>query len=60
MNKKDESLAELLAAVANQYRDQINDAELKPNMTRMEIIRKLELINQSIKNLIKHEQLHLF
>ena len=52
----DRSIADLLATVAGQYRKQIADDTLPKNKTRLEIIRRLELISQSIKGLMKHEQ----
>ena len=52
----DHSIADLLATVAGQYRKQIADRTLSRNKTRLETIRRLELIVQSIKGLMKHEQ----
>ena len=52
----DRSIADLLATVAGQYRKQITDETLPANQTRLETIRRLELIVQSIKGLMKHEQ----
>jgi hypothetical protein len=52
----DHSIADLLSAVARQYRKQIDDHTLPRNKTRLEIIRRLELITQSIKGLMRYEQ----
>lgn len=52
----DRSIADLLSTVAGQYRKQIADDTLSKNNTRLDIIRRLELISQSIKGLMKHEQ----
>lgn len=52
----DHAIADLLSAVAGQYRNQISDETLPKNRTRLEIIRRLELIAQSIKGLMKYEQ----
>ena len=52
----DRSIADLLAAVAMQYRKQIADDTLPKNKTRLETLRRLELISQSIKGLMKYEQ----
>ncbi len=52
----DRSIADLLAALASQYRRQIIDPDQPPTRTRLETIRKLELIIQSIKGLMRGEQ----
>ena len=52
----DHAIADLLSTVARQYRKQITDSTLSKNKTRLEIIRRLELIAQSIKGLMKHHQ----
>ena len=52
----DQSIADLLAVIARQYRKQILDAQIPKNKTRLEIIRRLELIAQSIRGLMKPEQ----
>jgi hypothetical protein len=52
----DRSIADLMTAVAGQYRRRIDDPTLPKNTTRLETIRRLELIVQSIKGLMKHEQ----
>ena len=52
----DHSIADLLSAVAGQYRRQIADRTVSRNKTRLEITRRLELITQSIKDLMKHHQ----
>ena len=52
----DHAIADLLAALARQYRNQIADDTLPKNKARLDIIRRLELISQSIKGLMKYEQ----
>jgi hypothetical protein len=52
----DRSIADLMTAVAGQYRRRIADPTLPRNTTRLETIRRLELIVQSIRGLMKHEQ----
>jgi hypothetical protein len=52
----DRSIADLLTTVAMHYRKQITDDTLPKNKTRLEILRRLELISQSIKGLMKYEQ----
>ena len=52
----DRAIADLLAALAGQYRRQIMDPEEPPGRTRLETIRKLELVIQSIKSLMRSEQ----
>ena len=52
----DHFIADLLSTIANQYRKQITDDTLAKNRTRLETIRRLELITQSIKDLMKHHQ----
>ena len=52
----DHAIADLLSTLARQYRNQIADQTLPKNKTRLEIIRRLELIAQSIKGLMKYEQ----
>ena len=54
--QEDHAIADLLSTLARQYRKQIADQTLPKNQTRLEIIRKLELIAQSIKGLMKHHQ----
>ncbi len=52
----DQSIADLLSTVAGQYHRQINDESLAISQVRLETIRRLELIVQSIKGLMKYEQ----
>jgi hypothetical protein len=52
----DQVIADLLATVARQYHQQIVDDTRPKNKTRLEIIRRLELITHSIKGLMKPEQ----
>ncbi len=54
--KDDHAIADLLSTVAGNNRDHISDETLPKNKTRLEIIRRLELIAQSIKGLMKYEQ----
>ena len=52
----DSAIAELLTTVALHYRKQIADDTLPRNKTRLEIIRRLELISQSIRGLMRYDQ----
>jgi hypothetical protein len=52
----DQAIANLLSMVAVQYQKQAGNALVPINQTRFEIIRKLELITQSIKGLMKYGQ----
>ena len=52
----DDAIADLLSTLARQYRKQIADQTLPKNKTRLEIIRRLDLIAQSIKGLMKYKQ----
>ena len=52
----DQSIANLMSMVARHYQMQITDPGIPKNKTRLDVIRKLELISQSIKGLMKHEQ----
>ena len=54
--QEDHAIADLLSTLAGQYRRQIADSTLSKNKTRLEIVRRLELIAQSIKGLMKYEQ----
>lgn len=54
--ENDQSIAELLAMIARHYQKQIEDADIPTNKIRLEVIRKLELVSQSIKGLMRHEQ----
>ncbi|WP_372683261.1 hypothetical protein [Desulfosarcina sp.] len=49
-------MADLLSTLARQYHKQISDQTLPKNKTRLEILRRLELIAQSIKGLMTHPQ----
>ena len=55
----DHAIADLLVIVARQYRNQIADDTLPKNKARLDIIRRLELVSQSIKGLMKHEQVDI-
>ncbi len=59
-NRNDVDIADLIAAVARQYRKRVREPELRPNDVRLEIVRKLDLIRQSIKGLMKFKQKELF
>jgi hypothetical protein len=52
----DRAIADLLSTIARQYQKQIADSTISKNKTRLEIIRRLELIAQSIKGLMKDQQ----
>ena len=54
--ENDEVIAGLIGALAEQYRKQVHDREIPPNDVRLEIIRKLLLIADSIKGLMKSRQ----
>lgn len=53
---EDLAIASLLNAVADQYRKGIQDEETPANQTRLETLRKLALISQSIRGLMKYSQ----
>jgi hypothetical protein len=57
MNEKhlenDEEIANLIGALAEQYRKQLGDQQVPTNDVRMEIVRKLMLISDSVKGLMK-------
>lgn len=55
----DEAIANLIGALAEQYRKQVNDREFPENDVRLEIVRKLILIADSIKGLMKSRQLKM-
>lgn len=55
----DEEIANLIGALAEQYRKQVGDQELPANDVRLEIIRKLILIADSIKGLMKSKSRQL-
>ena len=52
----DQAIADLLIAVARQYQKRIADDTSSKNNTRLETVRRLELIVQSIKGLMKPQQ----
>jgi hypothetical protein len=53
---EDRAIAELISAVAEQYHSSIEEGSQPIKQIRLEIIRKLELIRQSIKGLMKDNQ----
>jgi hypothetical protein len=57
--ENDEAIANLIGALAEQYRKQVNDQEFPANDVRLEIVRKLILIADSIKGLMKSRQLKI-
>ncbi len=57
--ENEEALAGLIEAVAVQYRKQIADPELTKNEVRIEILRKLKLISDAIKGLMRATQIPL-
>lgn len=57
--ENDEEIANLIAALAEQYRKQVGDKEIPANDVRLEIVRKLALIADSIKGLMKSRQLKM-
>jgi len=54
--EEDLAIANLLASVAARYRKQAQEPDGSINRTRLETIRKLELITQSIKGLMRYDQ----
>jgi len=54
--ENDEALANLIGTLAEQYRKQAQDQEMPKNDIRLEVIRKLILIADSIKGLMKPRQ----
>lgn len=57
--ENDEALAGLIGALAEQYREQIQEQAMPKNDVRLETIRKLMLIADSIKSLMKPRQLDM-
>jgi hypothetical protein len=57
--ENDEALANLIGALAEQYRKQVQEQETPKNDVRLEVIRKLILIADSIKGLMKPRQLDM-
>jgi len=57
--ENDEEIANLIAALAEQYRKQVGDREIAANDVRLEIVRKLMLIADSIKGLMKSKSRQL-
>jgi hypothetical protein len=57
--KNDRAIADLISTVAEQYHKSIEEEARPIKQTRLEIIRKLELITQSIKSLMKSDQKEL-
>lgn len=57
--ENDEALANLIGALAEQYRKQIQETAATKNDVRLEVVRKLILIADSIKGLMKPRQLDM-
>jgi hypothetical protein len=57
--ENDEDIANLIGALAEQYRKQLGDQAIPANDVRLEIVRKLTLIADSIKGLMKSRQLNM-
>ena len=57
--ENDEALANLIGALAEQYRKQVQEEAMPKNDIRLEVIRKLILIADSIKGLMKPRQLDM-
>jgi hypothetical protein len=55
----DEEIANLIVALAEQYRKQVVGQEFPANDVRLEIVRKLMLVADSIKGLMKSRQLNI-
>ena len=58
--EKDQALAELLAATAEEYRKCIDAASGRENDVRLEIVRKLKLISDAIKGLMRPKQMDIY
>ena len=54
--ENDEALANLMGALAEQYRKQIEEQAVPKNDVRLDVVRKLILIADSIKGLMKPRQ----
>ena len=54
--ENDEALASLMGALAEQYRKQITEQAVPKNDVRLDVVRKLILIADSIKGLMKPRQ----
>ena len=54
--RDDTDIADLLSALADRYRRQIAAATLPRNQTRLDVLRRLELITESIRGLMKYDQ----
>jgi hypothetical protein len=57
--ENDEALASLMGALAEQYRKQIEEQTSPKNDVRLDVVRKLTLIADSIKGLMKPRQREL-
>jgi hypothetical protein len=55
----DEAIATLINALAEQYRKQMDDPLMPISEVRLEIIRKLALVADAIKGLMKSRQLNI-
>lgn len=56
----DDTIIELLTATAKHYRQELAVPSADPNQLRMEVLRRLELISHSLKDLLKGHQPPLF
>jgi undecaprenyl pyrophosphate synthase len=54
--ENDEALASLMGVLAEQYRKQIEEQAVPKNNVRLDVVRKLNLIADSIKGLMKPRQ----
>jgi hypothetical protein len=57
--ENDEEIANLIGALAEQYRKQVADQEIPTREVRLETVRKLMLIADSIKGLMKSKSRQL-
>ena len=57
--EKDEAIAGLIGALAEQYRKQVATEETPLNETRLDVVRKLSLISDAVKGLMRHRQLDM-
>ncbi|MBW2369154.1 MAG: hypothetical protein JRH15_14875 [Deltaproteobacteria bacterium] len=57
--KNDADIAALIEAVARQYKKEIDNDTVRRNDVRLDIVRKLTLISDAIKGLMKPSQMAL-
>ena len=57
--ENDEAIANLIGTLAEQYRKQVQEEVMPKNDVRLEVVRKLNLIADSVKGLMKPRQLEI-